>query len=343
MESRTTPAVVALMLAATIAPAIANGLEIFETPVTARIITDFRIGSDEQRFGPLEFAGGLEMVSSQRHFGAISAMVLNDDQTDFIAVADTGFWLTGSVVRDPATHQLTGLAGVSMAAIADENGQARSDKWLADAEGLAIGPTGELLVSFEREHRIETQIADETNGFYRMVSQIRPPVPLYELRQNRGFEGIAIAPETSMLAGALVGISEKSLDPNGNIMGFVSSPNGTSYEFSLTRRDGFDVTDLAFLPDGDLVVLERRFNVVDGVAMRLRVVDDAALQPKATVDGEIMLEADMRFQIDNMEALTVTVDADGVPRLTLASDDNHSLLQRNLLLEFRLVGRPTDR
>ena len=51
-----------------------------------------------------------------------------------------------------------------------------------------------------------------------------------------------------------------------------------------------------------------------------------------------MLEADLLYQIDNMEGLAITTDPDGTPRLTIVSDDNHSILQRNLLLEFRLVG-----
>ena len=37
-------------------------------------------------------------------------------------------------------------------------------------------------------------------------------------------------------------------------------------------------------------------------------------------------------------AMMFATDPDGTPRLTLISDDNLSILQRNLLLEFRLVG-----
>lgn len=52
---------------------------------------------------------------------------------------------------------------------------------------------------------------------------------------------------------------------------------------------------------------------------------------------KILLEADMRFQIDNLEGMDITADTDGSARITLVSDDNHSLLQRNLMLEFKLV------
>jgi hypothetical protein len=150
-----------------------------------------------------------------------------------------------------------------------------------------------------------------------------------------------MAPSGTPFPGALVGVSERSLDRRGNVMGFVRMPGGASFEFSVKRRDDYDITDGKFLPDGDLLLLERRFNVQDGVAMRLRRIPANGIVAGATVDGDILLEADMRYQIDNMEGLAVTVDPDGAARLTLVSDDNHSILQRNLLLEFRLVGATT--
>ena len=44
----------------------------------------------------------------------------------------------------------------------------------------------------------------------------------------------------------------------------------------------------------------------------------------------------MAYQIDNMEAMDVWQRADGFVMVSLMSDDNHSMLQRNLYLEFML-------
>ena len=44
----------------------------------------------------------------------------------------------------------------------------------------------------------------------------------------------------------------------------------------------------------------------------------------------------MAYQIDNMEAMDVWQRADGAVMVSLMSDDNHSILQRNLYLEFIL-------
>jgi hypothetical protein len=54
------------------------------------------------------------------------------------------------------------------------------------------------------------------------------------------------------------------------------------------------------------------------------------------VDGKVIFEANSREQIDNMEGIDVFRAADGTLHLILVSDDNHSILQRSLMLEFRL-------
>ena len=89
-------------------------------------------------------------------------------------------------------------------------------------------------------------------------------------------------------------------------------------------------------PGGRLMVLERRFSWQRGVAMRIRSVPLTAIQPGALVDGEELIVADMNFNIDNMEGLSVHRDADGALVLTLISDDNFSPLQRTLLLQFTM-------
>ena len=72
--------------------------------------------------------------------------------------------------------------------------------------------------------------------------------------------------------------------------------------------------------------------------MRIRSVPLAAVKPGALLVGPQLIFADMGHQIDNMEGLSVHRAADGAMVLTLISDDNFSLLQRTVLLQFTLVG-----
>ena len=106
--------------------------------------------------------------------------------------------------------------------------------------------------------------------------------------------------------------------------------------FRLARHDGYDITDLAFLPSGDTLVLERWYQPLRGVGMRIRRIAGRDIRPGALVDGQRLIEADLGFEIDNMEGLSVHQEQ-GRTILTLISDDNFSFLQRTLLLEFELL------
>jgi hypothetical protein len=86
-----------------------------------------------------------------------------------------------------------------------------------------------------------------------------------------------------------------------------------------------------------LLVLERSYSRLAGVGMRIRRIALTDVKPGATVDGPALVEADMNTQIDNMEGLSVHRAADGQLVLTLISDDNFSLIQRTLLLQFTLA------
>jgi hypothetical protein len=103
------------------------------------------------------------------------------------------------------------------------------------------------------------------------------------------------------------------------------------------RRDGFDITDLVFLPSGEALLLERRFRILTGVACRIRRIAADAFRPDAAVDGEVIFEADRSYEIDNMEGIAIHEDrSSGGTVVTLVSDNNFSILQRTLLLEFAL-------
>ena len=55
------------------------------------------------------------------------------------------------------------------------------------------------------------------------------------------------------------------------------------------------------------------------------------------VDGPVLFDVDLGYEIDNMEGLSVHRSAGGEVVLTLISDDNFSAVQRTLLLQFTLA------
>lgn len=302
-------------------------------PVKSRQISQFKVGSDKTVFGALEFIGGIEMTSVNPLFGALSAIRFLPDGQSFVAVMDTGHWVEGAVIRDDAGG-LEGLSDLTVTPMTDANGEAQLEKWRVDSEGLALRE-GQAIVSFEQSPRIEIY---PYPGFAkaRPQGQMALPFPVEELRSNGGIETIAIAPKNGPLRGAAVVVSERSVDKADNLFaGILEGPMKGA--FTVVRADPYSVTDGAFLPDGDLLLLERRFNFASGLGMRIRRIAAGDIRPGAVVDGDVMLEADMSYQIDNMEALDVISQPDGEIRVILVSDDNHSILERNLMLEFQLL------
>ncbi|KRB62644.1 hypothetical protein ASE04_00215 [Rhizobium sp. Root708] len=320
---------IAIGLAAVMPPAFADG----DVEVHSRIITDFQIGSDETKFGSLEFLGGLEMVSPQRLFGSLSSIRFRPDKTHFVGVLDTGHWMTGRIERDPK-GRLSGLADVAIAPMRNRAGRSFEGKGHMDAEGLALRNDG-ILVSFEQDHRVDIY---PDPGFEALpaIETIPIPFPKKSLRANRGFETTVVAPIDSALKGGTLIVAERSLDTSGNALAAILD-GPLKGKLALAHYGDFDATDGAFLPDGDLLLLERRFNMAEGIGMRIRRIKAADIRPGAVMDGEILLQGDFGYQIDNMEGLDTFTAEDGTTHLVIVSDDNHSILQRNLMLEFRLL------
>jgi hypothetical protein len=111
----------------------------------------------------------------------------------------------------------------------------------------------------------------------------------------------------------------------------------TPGQFSIRRTDQQLISDAVLLPSGDLLILERKFSWFTGVDIRIRAIPLKSIAPGALVDGPVLFKADLGHEIDNMEGIDAHVTADGETVLTLVSDDNFSMLQRTLLLQFALV------
>nr|WP_245295699.1 esterase-like activity of phytase family protein [Xaviernesmea rhizosphaerae] len=301
--------------------------------VSSRPIESFRFGSSTTRFGQLEFLGGLVMRSSHPLFGALSSIRFRPDGQRFLAVMDSGHFVEGRIERD-GRGRLSGVSTLKVTPMIDRSGRTGGAKRSMDSEGLAFTPEG-VLVSFEGLHRVDLY-PDPAVESARPLRTVPILIPRGMLENNRGLETVAAAPADSPLKGAALVVAEESLDGQGNHPAAILD-GPLKGRFSVRHRDRYLVTDGAFLPDGDLLLLERRFTVTDGLGFRIRRIDGRTLKPDAVVDGPVLIEANMSEQIDNMEGLDVVTGPDGDTRLFLISDDNRSLLQRSLMLEFRLL------
>jgi len=286
------------------------------------------------RFGQLEFRGGLALTSSDQAFGGISALTLEPDGTHFLSVTDHGSWLRGRVVYRGGRP--TGIADAEMAPILGADGKPLASHGWYDTESLAQGSDGMFYAGIERVEQI-MRFDIRRDGLRARGQPIAVPPDFKTFTYNKSLECLAAPPMRAPLAGGLIAVTEHSLDDADNHRAFVLK-GGQVVRFSVKRSDDFDVSDCTILPPADLLLLERRISPLLGFAIRIRRLHLADIKEGALVDGAPLIVADLGYQIDNMEGIAVHRNADGEIIITLVSDDNFSVIQRNLLLQFALVG-----
>jgi hypothetical protein len=284
------------------------------------------------RFGELEFRSGLVLTSSFRGFGGLSGLRLDAKGERFIAISDKGGWFTGRIAH--RGKEMTGLEDVEASPMLGPDGKPITTRGWFDSESIALD--GALVyVGLERVNRILRY--NFSKGFTRAWGEeVALPPAARKLPYNRGLEALVVVPKGQPLAGALIAISERGLDSEGNILGFLIGGK-TPGQFSVRRSENFDVSDATLLPSGDMLLLERRFSWIGGVGIRIRRIPLKSFAPGAVVDGPSIFFADLGHEIDNMEGIDAHVTAAGDTVITMISDDNFSMIQRNLLLQFTLV------
>lgn len=280
-----------------------------------------------RHFGALDFRGGLVLTSENKAFGGISALRIQPDGAHFIALSDRSSWLSGRIVYNGPSP--AGIAEAVMAPVLDARG--RHTNW--DTESIAQND-GYLYVGVEGLNSI-FRFNYRRNGLLARGEPIAVLPGIKKLPENKGLEAMVFAPRKSSLGGAIIALSERGLTQSGDLRAFIIGGSAQG-EFAVRRSNEFDISDAALLPGGDLLILERRFSLLSGIAMRIRRIPLKEIRPGAVVDGPALIEAGMNFQIDNMEALSVNRMASGQIVLTLMSDDNFSPLQRTILLQFAL-------
>jgi hypothetical protein len=278
------------------------------------------------KVGPLRYLGGLVLKSGDERFGGLSGLVVGDDGR-LVAVSDRGYWFEATLERD-ATGRLVGLANARYSPMLNEAGGAVQTHWLTgDAEALQRDGN-DLVVAFERRHRLWRYDARGD------LARARPrPVPLPDvvtrLPRNGGIEALAV-----LGPGRLLAIGEEPLDGREDApvnTGWIVGPDGVvSVNYPNTS---WRPTDAARLPNGDLLVLERRFFLIAGFASRIKRIPATAIVAGGMLDGEVIARLEPPLLSDNFEGIAI-VAGPGPLRIYLLSDDNFRFLQRTLLLEF---------
>ncbi|WP_158670008.1 esterase-like activity of phytase family protein [Bradyrhizobium guangdongense] len=307
--------------------------------VNARPIPNFEPRDRSRtRFGSLEYRSGLVLTSAYRGFGGLSGIRFLDGKGErFLAISDQGGWFAGTIRY--SGRDMVGLADVEAAPLLGAEGRPITEKHLWwDSESIARD--GNLVyVGLERVNQILRY--DFAKGGTRARGEVLSvPPALRKLPYNKGLEAMVVVPkgkdQNMPLAGTLIAFSERGLDADGNLVAFLIGGPSPG-QFSVRRTETYDISDAVLLASGELLILERKFSWFTGVDIRIRSIPLKGIAPGALVDGPALFAADLGHEIDNMEGIDAHVTADGETVLTLISDDNFSMLQRTLLLQFTLA------
>lgn len=269
------------------------------------------------RAGKLLFLGGWALRSNDARFGGISAIHVEKGEVG--AVTDAGSHVRFPLPqrRGPAAADIGGLSG-------------RGDsKRARDAEALAVAGDKAWVV-FERSNSVHRF----TRPGWR-VDAVATPAQMRRWRANSGGEAIVRLRDGRFL------IFSEGRGDSGPTEAILfdrdpTAPGAVATRFSYARPEGYRITDAAELPDGRLLLLNRRFALLDGISARLVIADPADIRTGGVLKGEEVARLAPPLTVDNMEGLSIGREG-GRTIVWIASDDNFLNLQRNLLLKFALV------
>lgn len=262
----------------------------------------------------VRFAGGLELeLPPGSPLNGLSDLKLTGDG-GFLSVTDAGDLVRGRIVLDDA-GRLSNIEGLAFRRLTLRDGSLIIDKEMGDAEGLAITPDGDLLVSFERVHRIWNYGPLSIEGD--KPRPVRQPATVFA--ENEGMEGLAISASGWIVAAESGGVWDCNAAGCSVLTPVPPRP---------LRESDYRITAMDRDPSGDgWFVVERAVRFPAGLPSRVRRMSkDGSL-------GPILVDLKLPGTTDNFEGIAAEM-RDGSVRLYILSDDNANPLQRSLMLAF---------
>jgi hypothetical protein len=279
-----------------------------------------------KQVGALRFIAAWELRSNNSDFGGISGMIVKDGNR-FITLSDAGT-LIGFTFGNTRK-----LEDSFIAAMVGHHGEGL-DYRDRDSEGMAYDPaSGRIWISYEARHAIRRfpPSLSRIDGIKRLTFT-------QGWRANGGVETIVRLNDGRFL---IIAETHERADGSNSAYLFSGDPvePGTQVmPFGYRAPNGYRPTDAALLPDGSILLLNRRVGIPDGFTAKLAILDPADIKKGKAVAPKVIATLAPPLLVDNMEGLAVTVE-DGRIIVWTMSDNNFSTYQRTLLMKFALDMR----
>ncbi len=305
-----------------------------EVPTTTTV-TAIMLDPDDRhrsRVGDLIWRGGVDIQHSDPRFGGLSGLHVSPDGKRLIAVSDRGYRVSARL--EYAQGSLSNVKDIRIARLKRSNGAPAKGGW-HDAESLSPDGNGGFLVSFERRHRIVSYRTKNGTALADRPSRLALPRDAATQPFNGGIEGLA-----RLCDGRFIAISEKGKSAGRDGTRSMWIGQGDRWRnAAYPAYQAFSPTAAATLPDCSVLVVERSFNVVEGVRARIVRLPAAAFDPGNEIATQELAYLAPPLSVDNMEGIAVRKGAAGETLVYLVSDNNYSGYQRTLLMMFDLVPR----
>lgn len=252
-------------------------------------------------------------------FGGFSAIEVQPDGLDFVALSDKGAVARGRFTRD-GEGRITKIDGDPMIRLKGQ-GEDPLRPGRTDSEGLAIAPDGTIYVSFEGPARVLRYATLDGPA-----ENLPSPPDFERMQRNSALEALAIGPD-----GTLYTLPERSGGEKQPFPVYRYRKGKWDKDLSIPRSGGYLAVAADIGPDGRFYLLERQFRGLAGFSTRLRRFD---LGTKLT--GETTLLQTPVGLHANLEGMSVWRDRKGRLTATLIADDGFSFLFATRIIEYRL-------
>ncbi|CCO24941.1 esterase-like activity of phytase family protein [Maridesulfovibrio hydrothermalis] len=308
-----------------------------ENPITVKLVSN-QVGPHENdRFDSdsplLKYKGTLLLHSPHPAFGGFSDLLISNDRKSFLAITDMGFWLKADLNYTSSGF----LEGVSPEAklgqLLNTRGETFAIKYSSDAEGLSRAAGSGFLVSYERVHRINYYNNAGKFDLSGTASKFKTSAQIKELPENGGIETLLLLADERLFVMA-------EGDPEFGSLSYAAVTEKNHWtHFNYQRTQGFRPTSAGNLPDGEILVLERRYNGPGTLGIRFRKFKADAIKSGATIVPETFFELKPPLPRDNFEGLDTVITEDGRTYIYIISDDNFSPVQRTIITMFELLPK----
>jgi hypothetical protein len=275
----------------------------------------------------LRYVDGWSLSSRDDDFGGLSSLIIENGK--FVSVSDSGAIIRFAIDAGGKASDAT-VNPLPIGCASDK------DKRDRDSESIARDPvTGRYWIGFEWRN-----VICRSDANFAKAERLAKPELMKHWPKTGGPEAIVrladgrflIFAEFANGSGALPELLIADRDPTAPDVRY-------SRALYMAPEHHFSPTDAAQLPDGRLIVINRRFEPPAYFSARLSLLDPLPAKVSGIVSGKTIAKFERPGLTSNFEGVAVS-NEDGRTFIWIISDDNYMWIEHTYLLKFELLPEP---